>query len=97
MSNLSPKVDVWDPMDVARLTSQSTANQTSLLNLEETRRQQQVAAEERDVWAAHPDVALRGEGQPLLSTLGGGGMASGGGDPGPMTQQAFGPGGAGAM
>src|SRR5262245_60366939 len=97
MSNLSPKVDVWDPMDVARLTSQRTANQTSLLNLEETRRQQQVAAEERAFWAAHPDLALRGGGQPLLSTLGGGGMAPGGGAPGPMTQQAFGPGGAGAM
>jgi len=92
MMNLSPQITQYDPLEVARqqnvVQGGRLGNQTALLALQESQRQQEAAAMARQYMQQNPG-----------SVLGGGGpMGSAPARPGggPMTQQAFGPGGVGS-
>lgn len=87
------------PFDLGRSTTQAInaaggmlQNQSALMALQDLQRQQATAAEERAFLQQHPEFIFGGGGmgQSPLASLNAGGPA------GAMTQQAFGPGGAGA-
>jgi hypothetical protein len=95
MSQLgSTAMPQYDPLEVARqqnfVQGGRVNNQTALLQLQDLQRQQQTAERVREMYRQNPTL-LFGGGDPLaqspLASLGAGGA---------MTQQAFGPGGAGA-
>lgn len=95
MLALPPQMPQYDPLEVARqqnlVQGGRLQNQTSLLALEDLRRQQETAAAQRQYYQQHPEALL---GAPPPSTLGS--LQGPGGSPpaapGPLTQQTVAPG-----
>jgi hypothetical protein len=86
----NPRIEPYNPAEVYKNAIQT---KTSLLNLQEAQRQQEVQAQYRAFLQAHPEMIFGSGGGgggavPTLATLGEPGA-------GALTQQAFGPGGAG--
>jgi hypothetical protein len=94
MLSLSPQIQQYDPLDVIRQQNVAQGgrltNQTALITLEDLKRQQASAARLRQALQQDPALVLGGGGGggPLLASPA---LTAGG----PMTQQAFGPGGMG--
>lgn len=91
MLNLQPQFKDYNTalLEGQRLQAGRTQQETALLALADLKRSQEAQAAARQFIQEHPEFVLGG-GMPMLATLQG---APGGGPPGPITQQAFGPGG----